>query len=71
MQRLFTIQCIYTFKCSDVLTSFQAAVLKTQVEALLHMVKRSHYVTEEDNSWIEFLLKAVAHNNNKLPLLIS
>jgi hypothetical protein len=47
-------------------------VLKTRVETLLHMVKQSHYVTEEDASWIEFLLKAVDHNNNKLqPLLIS
>lgn len=53
-------------------TSFQAAVLKTRVEALLHMVKQSHYITEEDKDWIEFLLKAVNHNSNKLqPLLIS
>ncbi|PNF25962.1 hypothetical protein B7P43_G06373 [Cryptotermes secundus] len=49
-----------------------AAVLKTQIQALLHMVKQSHYTNEEDNSWIEFLLNAVDHNNNKLqPLLVS
>ncbi|PNF25961.1 hypothetical protein B7P43_G06373 [Cryptotermes secundus] len=50
----------------------EAAVLKTQIQALLHMVKQSHYTNEEDNSWIEFLLNAVDHNNNKLqPLLVS
>jgi len=51
---------------------FQVAVLKTRVETLLHMVQQSHYVTEEDTSWTEFLLKAVDHNNNKIqPMLIS
>lgn len=49
-----------------------AAVLKTQIQALLYMVKQSQYTNEEDNSWIQFLLNAVDHNNNKLqPLLIS
>jgi len=47
-------------------------MLKTRVETLLRMVQQSHYVTEEDTSWTEFLLKAVDHNNNKIqPLLIS
>jgi hypothetical protein len=64
---------VFTNVSTDIfnITSFQAAVLKTQVEALLHMVKQSHYITEEDNSWIEFLIKAVAHNNNKLSALNS
>jgi hypothetical protein len=47
-------------------------VLKTEIQTLLHMVKQSHYINDEDNGWIEFLLNAVDHNNNKLqPLLVS
>ncbi|KDR10977.1 cyclin-D1-binding protein 1 homolog isoform X2 [Zootermopsis nevadensis] len=65
------VSCMYPPMNKDAVRS-AAAVLKTRVEALLHMVKQSHYATEEDIGWIEFLLKAVAHNNNKLlPLLNS
>ncbi|GLH15548.1 Cyclin-D1-binding protein 1-like protein [Gryllus bimaculatus] len=40
------------------------------VQAILLVVKQAHYVQDEDQSWVDFLLKAVDHNNNKLqPLL--
>ncbi|PSN33914.1 Cyclin-D1-binding protein 1 [Blattella germanica] len=47
-----------------------ATALKTQIEALLHMVKQSHYVMQDDYDWVDFLLKAADHNNNKLQALV-
>ncbi|GFG33296.1 hypothetical protein Cfor_01796 [Coptotermes formosanus] len=65
------VSCMYPPMNKNAVKS-AVAVLKTRVEALLHMVKQSHYIAEQDTGWTEFLLKAVDHNNNKLqPLLIS
>ncbi|XP_069688008.1 cyclin-D1-binding protein 1 homolog [Periplaneta americana] len=64
------VSCMYPPMNKDAVRS-AVLVLKTKTEELLHIVKQSHYVTDEDNSWIDFLLKAVDHNNNKLQPLFS
>ena len=56
--------------CEVLAFMFQAMALKSHIEGLLQLVKQSHYITADDQSWVDFLLKAVDHNNNKLqPLL--
>lgn len=41
------------------------------IQNLLNQCKNSHFVKEEDQKWLNFLLKAVDHNNNKLQPLFS
>ncbi|XP_067007955.2 cyclin-D1-binding protein 1 homolog isoform X2 [Anabrus simplex] len=44
----------------------------SEIRAILQLARQSHYILKEDHAWVEFLLKAVDHNNNKLqPLLAS
>lgn len=50
---------------------FQARHVVNIIQNLLNQCKCSHFITEEDRKWLNFLLKAVDHNNNKLQPLFS
>lgn len=39
-----------------------------ELQAILGVVKQSHYVKDDDQTWVTFLLNAVDHNNNKLQI---
>ncbi|KAJ9583256.1 hypothetical protein L9F63_022389 [Diploptera punctata] len=56
------ITCFY-INTSSIKTA--ADSLKTELLSLLELVKQSHLVTQED-SWVDFLVKAAHHNHNKL-----
>ncbi|XP_049774524.1 cyclin-D1-binding protein 1 homolog [Schistocerca cancellata] len=48
----------------------EALKVAKHLQLLLQLAKNSHYVSVEDHTWLNFLLKAVDYNNNKLqPIL--
>jgi len=64
------VSSIYPPMTKSVVSGCALAVV-TAVRQTLELCQKSHWVGENDKSWLSFLLRAVDHNNNKVQPLLS